>query len=54
MQPYNNNKQTAKRVVTFANRDDYVSFRHHVYTAPAGPKSVELKEVRCDLMRFDA
>lgn len=37
-------KDDSKRVVTFANRDDYVSFRHHVYSAPAGPKSVELKE----------
>jgi hypothetical protein len=26
-------------------RDDYVSFRHHTYAAPAGPKSIELKEV---------
>lgn len=39
-------KDDAKRVVTFANRDDYVSFRHHTYTQPAGPKSIELKEVR--------
>ncbi|KIY95061.1 Brix domain-containing protein [Monoraphidium neglectum] len=37
-------KDDAKRVVTFANRDDYVSFRHHTYTQPAGPKSIELKE----------
>jgi hypothetical protein len=38
-------KDDSKRVVTFANREDYVSFRHHTYAAPAGPKSVELKEV---------
>jgi U3 small nucleolar ribonucleoprotein protein IMP4 len=37
-------KDDSKRVVTFANRDDYISFRHHTYTAPAGPKSVELTE----------
>ena len=38
-------KDDSKRVVTFANRDDYVSFRHHTHAAPAGPKSIELKEV---------
>jgi U3 small nucleolar ribonucleoprotein protein IMP4 len=25
-------KEDSKRVITFANRDDYVSFRHHTYT----------------------
>jgi U3 small nucleolar ribonucleoprotein protein IMP4 len=39
-------KDDSKRVVTFANSDDYVSFRHHTYSAPKGAKSIELKEVR--------
>jgi hypothetical protein len=39
-------KDDSKRVVTFANADDYISFRHHVYSAPKGAKSIELKEVR--------
>lgn len=38
-------KDDSKRVVTFANSDDYISFRHHVYSAPKGAKSIELKEV---------
>ncbi|KAG0466327.1 hypothetical protein HPP92_017907 [Vanilla planifolia] len=38
-------KPDTKRIITFANRSDYVSFRHHVYERHGGPKSVELKEV---------
>lgn len=37
-------KDDSKRVVTFANDNDYISFRHHTYTAPRGAKSIELKE----------
>eukprot|EP00877_Chromochloris_zofingiensis_P015207 jgi/Chrzof1/9940/Cz04g21140.t1 len=37
-------KDESKRVVTFANRNDFISFRHHVYSAPRGVKSVELTE----------
>jgi U3 small nucleolar ribonucleoprotein protein IMP4 len=39
-------KDDSKRVVTFANDQDYISFRHHTYSAPRGAKSIELKEVR--------
>ncbi|KAL5232492.1 hypothetical protein ABZP36_031268 [Zizania latifolia] len=38
-------KQDSKRILTFANRDDYISFRHHVYEKHGGPKSIDLKEV---------
>ncbi|KAJ7552923.1 hypothetical protein O6H91_06G077000 [Diphasiastrum complanatum] len=38
-------KPDSKRIITFANQSDFISFRHHVYEKPAGPKSVELKEV---------
>ncbi|MCO5576509.1 hypothetical protein L7F22_030319 [Adiantum nelumboides] len=38
-------KPDSKRIITFANQSDYVSFRHHVYEKPAGVKSIELKEV---------
>ncbi|XP_074582296.1 uncharacterized protein LOC141838656 [Curcuma longa] len=38
-------KPETKRIITFANRSDYISFRHHVYEKHGGPKSVELKEV---------
>jgi U3 small nucleolar ribonucleoprotein protein IMP4 len=37
-------KTDSKRVITFANREDYISFRHHVYKK-SGAKDVELKEV---------
>jgi rRNA maturation protein Rpf1 len=39
-------KLESKRVVTFANDSDFVSFRHHVYKKSAGSKDVELVEVR--------
>lgn len=45
-------KDESKRVVTFANRNDFISFRHHVYSAPRGVKSVELTEVRTQRCRF--
>ncbi|CAO2189724.1 unnamed protein product, partial [Urochloa humidicola] len=38
-------KPDSKRIIAFANRDDYISFRHHVYEKPGGPKSIDLKEV---------
>lgn len=37
-------KLDSKRVMTFANRDDYVSFRHHTYEMPRGEKSIQLQE----------
>ncbi|KNE55226.1 hypothetical protein AMAG_01140 [Allomyces macrogynus ATCC 38327] len=37
-------KEDSKRVMTFANTDDHISFRHHVYY-PTGPKSAEIAEV---------
>lgn len=37
-------KDESKRVITFANRDDYISFRHHTYLMPKGAKSVSLTE----------
>lgn len=38
-------KPDTKRIVTFANQSDYISFRHHLYERHGGPKSLELKEV---------
>eukprot|EP00899_Mesostigma_viride_P027948 jgi/Mesvir1/8338/Mv12599-RA.1 len=38
-------KPDSKRVVTFANQNDFVSFRHHTYEMPKGSKSLELKEI---------
>ena len=37
-------KVDSKRIVTYANRDDFISFRHHVYRK-ADHKSVETKEL---------
>jgi len=36
-------KEESKRVITFANEDDYISFRHHVYKKVDG--KIELSEV---------
>ncbi|XP_009771221.1 uncharacterized protein LOC107823580 [Nicotiana tabacum] len=38
-------KPDTKRIITFANQSDYISFRHHIYEKHGGPKSIELKEV---------
>jgi U3 small nucleolar ribonucleoprotein protein IMP4 len=37
-------KEESKRVLTFANENDYISFRHHVYH-PVSEKQVQLAEV---------
>ncbi len=39
-------KDDTKRIITWANRQDYISFRHHTYVKPKGSDSVELTEVR--------
>mmetsp|Transcript_4072 Transcript_4072/g.7879 ORF Transcript_4072/g.7879 Transcript_4072/m.7879 type:complete len:308 (-) Transcript_4072:170-1093(-) len=38
-------KPETKRIITFANDSDYISFRHHTYVKPRGDKSIELSEV---------
>lgn len=38
-------KADTKRIITFANQSDYISFRHHIYEKQGGPKSLELKEI---------
>lgn len=47
-------KPDTKRIITFSNISDYISFRHHVYEQRGGPKSVELKEIgpRFDLKPY--
>jgi U3 small nucleolar ribonucleoprotein protein IMP4 len=37
-------KEDSKRVITFANQEDYISFRHHMYKKTR-PKDIELTEV---------
>ncbi len=34
----------SKRVISFVNQSDYISFRHHTYEMPCGAKSVALTE----------
>lgn len=34
----------SKRVISFVNQSDYISFRHHTYEMPRGAKSVALTE----------
>jgi len=38
-------KEDSKRVITFANHDDFISFRHHNFKKVDGGKDIELKEV---------
>ena len=38
-------KDDSRRVMTFANHDDYISFRHHTYKKADGGKNVELSEI---------
>jgi len=38
-------KEDSRRVVTFANHDDHISFRHHTYTKADKGKNIELKEI---------
>ena len=38
-------KDESKRVISFINQDDYISFRHHTYSMPKGAKSLALTEV---------
>lgn len=47
-------KPDAKRIVTFANRADFIAFRHHTYERPRGNASIELTEIgpRFDLKLY--
>lgn len=47
-------KPDTRRVLTFANRADYIAFRHHVYEKPRGATSIQLTEVgpRFDLKLY--
>lgn len=47
-------KPDTKRIITFANKSDYITFRHHVHQKRGGPKSIELKEIgpRFDLKPY--
>ncbi|XP_050105715.1 uncharacterized protein LOC126585343 [Malus sylvestris] len=38
-------KLDTKWIITFGNQSDYISFRHHAYEKPGGPRSIELKEI---------
>jgi len=38
-------KEESRRVLTFANHDDFVSFRHHTYSKGEAGKEIVLKEI---------
>jgi len=38
-------KEDSRRVMTFANHDDYISFRHHTYKKGEGGKTIEMAEL---------
>ena len=37
-------KEESRRVLTFANHDDFISFRHHTYRRDPATKKTELQE----------
>ncbi len=37
-------QDASKRVITLANQNDFISFRHHTYDMPKGAASVALTE----------
>jgi len=47
-------KADSKRIITFANQSDFISFRHHTYEMKAGVKSIGLTEIgpRCELRLY--
>lgn len=38
-------KEDSRRIITFANHDDYISFRHHTFQKVGNGKEIELSEV---------
>ena len=38
-------KDESKRIITFSNEQDYISFRHHTYAREGSYQNVELSEV---------
>ena len=38
-------KVDSKRIITFANEDDFISFRHHSYKKEKDSKEIELREL---------
>jgi U3 small nucleolar ribonucleoprotein protein IMP4 len=38
-------KEDSRRVLAFANHDDYISFRHHTYKKGEGGKTIEMSEL---------
>lgn len=46
-------KEDSKRVITFANRDDFISFRHHMYTKPQGNVTLEEAGPRFEMQPYE-
>lgn len=46
-------KPDTRRVITFANQQDYISFRHHVYTKEAGKVSLKEAGPRFEMLPYE-
>ena len=44
----------SKRVITFANRDDFISFRHHMYSMEAGKVKLAEAGPRFEMQPYEA
>ena len=43
----------SRRVLTFANRDDFISFRHHMYTKEKGKVAIQEAGPRFEMQPFE-
>jgi U3 small nucleolar ribonucleoprotein protein IMP4 len=46
-------KPDSRRVITFANQQDYISFRHHVYTKEAGKVTLKEAGPRFEMLPYE-
>lgn len=46
-------KSDSKRVITFANQNDFISFRHHMFAKPAGKIVLEEAGPRFEMQPYE-
>jgi U3 small nucleolar ribonucleoprotein protein IMP4 len=46
-------KEDSKRVITFANNNDYISFRHHMYTKEKGKVALQEAGPRFEMLPYE-
>lgn len=46
-------RSESKRVITFANRNDFISFRHHMYSKPEGKVTIQEAGPRFEMQPYE-